>query len=150
MKNSALIFAFALVTALAGSLAGAADTPVGTWRQFDDATGEAKSVVEIYEDGGVLRGKIVKLLKEPVDSGQCDKCEGELKGHPYLGFPLLSGLKRDGDKWTGGTIIDPKNGKQYNAKLKLSDGGQKLEVRGYLGVSLFGRTQVWERIGEPQ
>lgn len=95
----------------------------------------------------MLEGKIVKLL-EKAEPGRpvCDQCEGELKDAPILGFPLLSGMTRDGDEWTGGTIIDPENGKQYTAKMSLSDNGQTLEVRGFIGISLFGRTQVRERI----
>lgn len=146
MKDAAVIPMFALLTTLAGPLAWANDnTPVGNWRQIDDETGKAKSVVRIYRDDGVLNGKIVKLLK---DSGSrvCNSCEGKLKGRPILGFPLVSGMTRDGDEWTDGTIIDPENGKEYSAEMALADSGQKLEVRGYIGISLFGRTQVWERI----
>jgi uncharacterized protein (DUF2147 family) len=152
MKDSAVTPTFVLPAVLAGPLAWAGDeTPIGRWRQIDDATGEAKSVVRVYADDGVLEGKIVKFLKkpEPGESRQpvCDQCKGELKRHSYLGFPLLSGLRRDGDEWTGGAIIDPESGKQYSVKLALSDDGQKLEVRGYLGLSLCEPTQVWERIG---
>ncbi|HET6757421.1 MAG TPA: DUF2147 domain-containing protein [Burkholderiales bacterium] len=145
-QSSAILLTFAL--AAAGSFALADDMPVGRWRQIDDETGAAKSIVKIYQENGVLNGRIVELLKKP-DAGKpsvCDRCEGELKDAPILGFPLLSGMKKEGSEWTGGTIIDPKNGKRYRAKMALRDNGQKLEVRGFIGFSLFGRTQVWERV----
>lgn len=149
MKGSVVFFTFALAVTLAGSLAWAdEDTPVGRWRQIDDETGEARSIVKIYQDNGVLKGEVVELLAEPEDEGPpvCDQCQGELKNAPILGFPLLSGMTKDGDEWTRGTIIDPENGKEYQAKLSLDDNGRKLNVRGFIGLSLFGRTQVWERI----
>jgi uncharacterized protein (DUF2147 family) len=127
---------------------GETGSPVGLWRQIDDETGEAKSVVKIYEEDGVLKGRIVKLLKEPEEGEPpvCDRCEGELKGEPYLGFPLISGMKQEGDEWAGGHIIDPESGKRYQAEMSLMEGGDKLKVRGFIGFSLFGRTQVWERV----
>ncbi|MEF9942731.1 MAG: DUF2147 domain-containing protein, partial [Burkholderiaceae bacterium] len=75
----------------------------------------------------------------------CDQCSGARKDQPVIGMTILWGLKNEGDEWTGGEILDPKNGKTYKAKAKLVDGGKKLEVRGFLGISLFGRTQTWVR-----
>ena len=72
-------------------------------------------------------------------------CDGDRKGKPVNGMTILWGLKKDGDSWANGKILDPHNGKVYSAKMKLVEGGRKLEVRGFLGVSLLGRTQVWER-----
>ena len=92
---------------------------------------------------GELTGKIVKLFANP--DAVCEKCEGALKGKPVVGMTILTGLKKDGEEWEGGKILDPKSGKVYSAKAKLTDGGKKLEVRGFLGVALLGRTQTWER-----
>ncbi|MFC3530779.1 DUF2147 domain-containing protein [Vogesella facilis] len=116
----------------------------GTWKTIDDETHQPKSLVEISEAAnGELSGKVVKLFNNP--DAVCDKCDGALKGKPIVGLTIMTGLKKDGDAWENGKILDPKSGKVYSAKAKLVEGGKKLEVRGFLGISLLGRTQVWER-----
>lgn len=121
-----------------------AQSPVGVWKTIDDETGEAKSYVKIYEANGVLYGQVQKLL-DPADAGKkCDKCPGASKDKPIEGLMILWGLKQDGNEWTGGSIMDPGNGKVYSCKLKLE--GNKLIVRGFLGVSLLGRSQTWYRL----
>ncbi|WP_024301363.1 DUF2147 domain-containing protein [Pseudogulbenkiania sp. MAI-1] len=116
----------------------------GTWKTIDDETKQAKALVQISEGAdGQLSGKIVKLFSKP--DAVCEKCDGANKGKPVNGLTILWGLKKDGEGWNGGEILDPKSGKVYSAKMKLVDGGNKLEVRGFLGVALLGRTQVWER-----
>ncbi|MDN0075969.1 DUF2147 domain-containing protein [Crenobacter sp. SG2303] len=136
----------AAATLLAGFAAHAfADTAAaGTWKTIDDETHQPKALVQISENGsGELTGRIVKLFVNP--DVLCSKCDGERKDKPVNGMNILWGLKKDGEGWEGGKILDPKSGKVYSAKMKLIDGGKKLEVRGFLGVSLLGRTQVWER-----
>jgi len=123
-------------------------SPAGVWRTVDDKTGKERSVVRIVDMGGVYEGKVEQLLnRQPDDDpdGLCRKCEGERKDKPIVGMTILWGLKRDGDQYAGGEILDPKNGKTYRAKMKLLEGGKKLEVRGYIGISLIGRSQVWIR-----
>ena len=122
-------------------------TPVGLWRTIDDKTGKEKSLVRITEVNGELRGTIEKLIREPNEDQNpvCDKCSGDKKNKPVLGMMIMTGLKRDGKEWTGGEILDPNNGKTYKCKMSLDDGGKKLNVRGFIGVSLLGRTQVWIR-----
>ncbi len=138
-----------LTLALAVPLAHAqAPTPAGTWKTIDDASGEPKALVRIAADGGgALTGTIEKLFRKPGEdpNPKCDKCEGARKGEPITGMQILWGLKPDGDEWTGGEILDPNNGRIYKAKLRLADDGKKLEVRGFIGFSLLGRTQVWVR-----
>lgn len=140
--------AFALVV---GMPAVAADlsSPAGVWTTIDDATGKPKSIVEISEQNGELTGKVVEVLQS--DQGphpRCTACTGDLKDQPVEGMTILWGLKKDGDSWEGGKILDPKSGKTYKCKMHLTDGGQKLEVRGFIGFSLLGRSQVWERKAE--
>ncbi len=126
-----------------------AQSPVGMWRTIDDETGEPKSIVQIYEQGGKLYGKIVKLLP---DDGSipalCEVCEGEYAGKPLVGAVIIEGMERDGDEWEDGSITDPKNGKTYSAKMSLKD-ADTLEVRGFIKVPLMGsalgRTQTWYR-----
>ncbi|MBV8680319.1 MAG: DUF2147 domain-containing protein [Aquitalea sp.] len=121
-----------------------ADSPTGSWKAVDDDGKQVKAVVQIAEGvNGELSGKIIKLFHNP--EAICEKCDGERKGKPVNGMTILWGLKKDGDNWENGKIIDPESGKIYSARMKLVDGGKKLEVRGFLGVSLLGRTQVWER-----
>jgi uncharacterized protein (DUF2147 family) len=125
-------------------------SPVGRWTTIDDETKKPKSVIAIYEENGKLYGKIEKLFREPnePENPVCDKCEGALKNQPILGMVILRDLKKDDDEWTGGTILDPGNGKTYKCKIAVQDGGKKLKVRGYIGMSLLGRTQHWVRATE--
>jgi uncharacterized protein (DUF2147 family) len=133
---------------MVSALFAATDSVVGTWKTIDDETGNVKSLVEITEDNGEYKGKIVKLFRK-ADEDQdpkCDKCSGDKKDKPMLGLEILWGLKKDSDgKYAGGEIMDPKKGKTYSCKMELVDDGKKLKVRGFLGFSLLGRTQTWER-----
>ena len=143
------LFRLALFTGLLlGSAAvyAATDTPVGTWKTIDDATGKPKSIVEITEQNGELQGKVLKVLQS--DEGPnpiCRKCDGERKDQPVEGMVIMWGVSRDGDEWDGGKILDPHNGKTYKVKRSMLEGGQKLDVHGYIGFALLGRSQVWER-----
>jgi len=122
-------------------------SPVGRWTTIDDETKKPKSVISIYEENGKLFGKIEKLFLEPNEEQNpvCDKCEGAWKNKPILGMVILRDLQKDDDEWSGGKILDPGNGKTYKCKIALEDGGKKLKVRGYIGMSLLGRTQHWVR-----
>lgn len=122
-------------------------SPVGLWKNIDDVSGKPKALIRITEENGVVQGKIEKLFRA---AGQeqnplCDKCTDARKGQPIIGMVFMSGLKKDGDEYAGGEILDPDNGKVYKSKMKLADGGKKLEVRGYIGVPLLGRSQTWLR-----
>jgi uncharacterized protein (DUF2147 family) len=138
----------AVLTVLFASNALAQETSaVGRWTTIDDETKKPKSVISIYEENGKLFGKIEKLYLEPneVQNPVCDKCEGALKNQPIIGMVIMRDLKKDDDEWTGGTILDPANGKTYKCKIALEQKGKKLKVRGYIGMSLLGRTQHWVR-----
>jgi uncharacterized protein (DUF2147 family) len=82
----------------------------------------------------------------PEYSNLCEKCEGDQKDAPMIGLTIIKGMKREGHHYDGGAIMDPRNGSIYHAEMDLSDDGKKLSVRGYLGISLFGQTQVWNRL----
>lgn len=120
---------------------------LGRWTTIDDETKKPKSIVTLYEEGGKVYGKIEKLFRAPNEEQNplCDKCEGALKNQPIIGMVILRDLKKDGNEWTGGTILDPANGKTYKAKIAVEDGGKKLKVRGFIGIALIGRTQYWMR-----
>ena len=136
----------AMMLAIPAAMAQTA-SPAGTWKTIDDKTGQPKSLVRITEEGGVLTGKIEKLYR-PADQDQnpkCTACEGARKDQPLIGMTILSGLKKDGNEYTGGEIMDPSKGKTYKSKATLKDNGSKLEVRGYIGAPMFGRSQTWVR-----
>jgi len=141
MKNYFLTILF---VAVAGVFSAQAQV-TGKWKTIDDETGKAKSIVEIYESNGKLYGKVVEILNPAKKNAKCDKCEGADKGKPVEGLVIIKGLTKDGNEWTDGDILDPTKGKLYSCTLKL-DGKDKLKVRGYLGVSLLGRTQTWTRV----
>ncbi|KRA74804.1 hypothetical protein ASD78_10840 [Lysobacter sp. Root667] len=122
-------------------------TPVGNWVTIDDKTKKPKSVVEIYEaKDGRLAGRVTKVLQS--DRGPhpvCDKCSGDRKDKPVEGMVILWGVRKHGDTWEDGKILDPATGKIYSVKVTPVDGGKKLDVRGFMGFSLLGRTQTWVR-----
>lgn len=138
---------FALLLLALPLSAFAQNSPVGTWTTVDDKTGKPKSVVEIYEAAdGSLAGRVSEVLSS--DRGPdpvCDKCTGERKGKPVEGMVIMWGVKKDGSSWEGGKILDPASGKIYSVKVEPIDGGSKLDVRGFMGFSLLGRTQTWVR-----
>lgn len=141
MKNYFLTFLF---VAVAGIFSVQAQV-TGKWKTIDDETGEAKSIVEVYESNGKIYGKVIEILNPAKKNTKCDKCKGADKGKPVLGLVIIKGLTKDGDEWTDGDILDPQKGKLYSCTISL-DGKDKLKVRGYMGVSLLGRTQVWHRV----
>ncbi|NGM66531.1 DUF2147 domain-containing protein [Sphingobacterium sp. SGR-19] len=115
---------------------------VGKWKTVDDETGEAKSIVEIFQKtDGKYYGKISKLLIKP-ENDKCVRCKDDRKNKPLLGLEIIRGITKRGDEFSGGTITDPKNGKTY--KCTITREGNKLLVRGYVGFSLIGRTQTWQ------
>jgi uncharacterized protein (DUF2147 family) len=122
-------------------------TPVGHWKTVDDVTGKVNSLVDIREQDGKLYGRIEKLINpDPNDPApRCIRCQGDLKGKPLVGLQILWGLKKNGDQWTGGEILDPNSGKIYRCSITVKEGGKKLRVRGFTGFSLLGRTEYWLR-----
>ena len=129
--------------AAATSLAFAQASPVGLWKTIDDETKAEKSFVRISDAGGVLTGKVEKIIDPAKQNEVCDDCKDERKGQRILGMTIIRGAKADAkaEHWEGGEILDPANGKVYKLRLKPLDGGKKLEVRGYLGP--FYRNQQW-------
>jgi uncharacterized protein (DUF2147 family) len=143
---------FALVASLslAAGWAVAQSTPVGLWKTIDDRSRKERSLVRISDHGGVLSGRIEKRLDPDAKAEDvCDKCSDDRKGKPIGGLEIIRGVKKsDGDdnRWDGGRILDPEDGADYKVRLTPSDGGRKLEVRGYIGAPFLGRTQTWIRV----
>ena len=145
-RSGALALILAAVLAASGALAEST-SPIGLWKNIDDANGKPRALIRITESNGTLQGKIEKVFPGPSEdrNPKCEKCEGALKNVPVIGLVILSGLKKDGAEYTGGKILDPDNGKVYSSKIQLTDAGKKLNVRGYVGVSMLGRSQIWLR-----
>ncbi len=136
------VLALFLVAATAFAADGA---PTGLWKTIDDKTGRPRGLVRIFEHNGELFGRIEASFDPKESKERCDKCPGDRKDKPVIGLVIMRNLKKAGEEWTGGDILDPETGSVYKCKLRLSDQGRKLLLRGFIGVSLLGRTQTWVR-----
>lgn len=147
VKINRWLFSAIIVFLLAMPLGAAEPTPVGLWKTIDDNTGQPRGLVRIREVNGRYEGRVEKGFPKPGENEppRCEKCDGARRNQPVLGMTILWGLTKQGDEYQGGEILDPESGKIYRAKMALSDGGKKLEVRGFIGISLLGRSQTWLR-----
>jgi uncharacterized protein (DUF2147 family) len=141
--------AAALGLVLVASIAHAQATPAGLWKTVDDDGKKETSLIRITESGGVLTGRIERLL-DPASKADavCDKCTDDRKDKPIVGMMLIRGVKQsesDKTRWDGGEILDPDNGKTYKVRLTPGEAGKTLKVRGYIGAPIIGRTQTWIR-----
>jgi uncharacterized protein (DUF2147 family) len=140
----------ALSLGLCAALAHAQATPAGLWKTIDDETKKEKSLIRITEAGGVYTGKLEKLLDPATKADAvCDKCTDDRKDKPLVGMTLVKGVthsESDKDRWDGGEILDPNNGKTYKVRMTPGEGGKTLAVRGYVGAPMLGRTQTWFRV----
>ena len=124
-----------------------ANSPVGQWHTLDEKTGELKSMVVIFEQQGVMKGRVEKVLRKDADpAAKCDKCSDDRKNQPVVGLEIIRGAKKASGKnvWEDGEILDPENGRTYALRLTPIENGAKLEVRGSFGP--IGRTQTWVRV----
>jgi uncharacterized protein (DUF2147 family) len=140
--------ALVLAAAAPGSVSFAADpsSPLGEWKTFDDKTGQPKAVVRIYEQDGKLFGKIESSFIPGAEHRVCAVCTDERKDQPIVGLIIIRNMARTDEGYAGGDILDPESGSVYRCKLHVENGGAKLLVRGFIGISLLGRTQTWERV----
>lgn len=147
MKFSTRSIVFVLLLVFAALIQAALPSPEGRWTTIDDKTGKPKSIIKLSVSGGTLNGSIVKIYKENVSNPSetnCEKCTGALQNKPLIGLMIVQGLKQNADgSWSGGQITDPENGKTYKCSITPSADGKTLSVRGYVGVSLLGRSQTW-------
>ena len=142
-----LSIALALMTAACGAWAQA--TPTGLWKTIDDKTKTEKALVRVTEGNGIFSAKLEKLLAaDAKPDAVCDLCTDDRKGKALVGLEIMRGVKKsDSDNlWDGGTILDAAEGKVYKVRLQTAEGGKKLEVRGYVGMPMLGRTQTWLRV----
>jgi uncharacterized protein (DUF2147 family) len=152
MKSSSRILALCalIVCALPLGAVRAADasSPLGLWKTFDDKTGAARAIVRIYEQDGKLFGKIVSSFTPGAESRVCQVCTDERKNQPIIGLIIIRNMQASDGGYSGGDILDPESGSVYRCKLHVAPDG-RLEVRGYIGISLLGRTQTWQRQPDP-
>ena len=146
MKAMKLVLAILMVMLAGGALADTS-SPAGVWKSIDDKTKKERSIIRITEVNGEFKGVVEQIFDRPGDDPAhlCKECKGERKDKPIIGMTILWGLKKDGDIWAGGEILDPDNGKTYRCKMTLSEDGKSLNVRGFIGISLIGRSQIWWR-----
>ena len=149
-KESLRIAAVALCASVATSAYADPPTIEGVWQQIDNGTGYVGGLISFKEKSGLWNGYIVKMYPKPGDPVDpvCSGCTDDRKDQPVLGLRLIQNAKQDGLTYEGGTILDPRNGSQYSVKLTLSPDNQTLTVRGYLGLTLFGQSQTWNRLSE--
>jgi uncharacterized protein (DUF2147 family) len=119
-------------------------TIFGKWHSTNETTGEVDSVIEVYEKNGKAFAKIIDIKDPKRKNAVCDLCSDQNKNKPILGLNILTGLEKDGDEWSGGKILDPRNGKVYKCYIKLET-ENKLKIRGFIGFSLIGKTAYWTR-----
>lgn len=139
MKKSFSLFLFFSLVILSAS--AQRTSPIGKWKTVDDNTGKTKSVVEVYEKGGKLFGKILDLIDPDEPDPKCEECDEDDPRHmkPVVGLEIIRNMEKDGNAWEDGDILDPENGKVYRCKLWVEEG--KLQVRGY--IAFLYRTQTW-------
>jgi len=145
IKNTAVLAASLLALAAQAQM-----SPVGLWRSIDDETNQPKAEIRIAQGAsGGLTGVVERsLLTTPSPEPNCHLCTDDRKGKPKIGLEIIRGGQQSDGKpvWEGGKILDPENGKNYSLRLTPIEGGKKLEVRGYIGAPLLGRTQTWIRV----
>jgi uncharacterized protein (DUF2147 family) len=147
LKNLLLISVTAMV--LSPATGWAQMTPAGLWKTIDDETGQEKSLVRIIDNDGIVSGRVEKsLVNDPKSIKVCNLCTDDRKDKMIVGMEIIRGVSRSKETdglWDGGEILDPQKGKLYRVRLTPIEGGRKLEVRGYIGLPLVGRTQTWLR-----
>jgi uncharacterized protein (DUF2147 family) len=149
MKKMLTLFLMCF-SVFAASLVHAALSPVGYWTTIDDVTGKPQSIMHIFEKGNALYGQLVKTYpRQGRDENEvCSACKGARHNQRILGMVIMENLRQSKNnpaEWSGGTILDPMSGKTYKCFITVINNGRNLNVRGYIGFSLFGRTQTWVR-----
>ncbi|MEO6224123.1 MAG: DUF2147 domain-containing protein [Vicinamibacterales bacterium] len=121
-------------------------SPIGLWQTVSDKTGQVQSLVRVYEERGRLFGRVEKVLVTEGVPPTCEKCRDERKGQPMVGLVIIRNMTKKEAEYRDGDILDPENGKVYRARMTLDSTNKHLTVRGYIGISLFGRSQTWQRV----
>jgi uncharacterized protein (DUF2147 family) len=121
-------------------------SPIGVWRTIDDKTNKPRALVQIFTRNGLLYGRVTTILDGTHADARCQDCSGDRQNQPVLGLEIIRDMHPDGDRWDGGTILNPETGDVYHCRMHLGPDGQTLVVRGFIGFSLIGRSQTWQRM----
>ena len=143
-----MLFVLTMMLLVQGTAAAPATppSPVGYWQTVSDVTGQPQSVVKVYEDSGRLFARVERVLVTEGVPSTCVKCRDERKGQPLAGLVIMRNMRKGDKDYRGGDILDPESGKVYRCRMTLDATGQRLTIRGYIGISLFGRSQIWHRM----
>jgi uncharacterized protein (DUF2147 family) len=138
---------FVLVLVGCGPAWSEPSTPAGLWQTVSDRTGQPGGLVRVVEVNGEYIGTVVAVFSPPASDAHplCELCRGELKDKPIVGMIILRGVRQSGDGYSAGQILDPDEGEVYKCRIALLEDGRKLDVHGYIGIPLFGRSQTWIR-----
>jgi uncharacterized protein (DUF2147 family) len=129
-----------------GAWASDLASPIGVWRTIDDKTNKPRALVRIFTRNGLLYGRVTTILDGTHADARCQDCSGDRQNQPVLGLEIIRDMRPDGDHWDGGTILNPETGDVYHCRMHLGPDGQTLVVRGFIGFSLIGRSQTWQRM----
>jgi uncharacterized protein (DUF2147 family) len=148
MRLALAMCALWVFTQAIDAIAAEADSPIGLWEAFDAHSGKATGRMRIYQDGNLLFGRNVALFPSDRAGVRCARCKDERGDQPLIGLVIMRNMRLDHGVYSGGDILDPSTGRVYSCEFRLSDGGQKMLLRGFLGVSFLGGTQVWRRLAD--
>ncbi|MGH8231512.1 MAG: DUF2147 domain-containing protein [Steroidobacteraceae bacterium] len=138
--------------AASGAAAVGADdltSATGWWQPIDHKTGKVLGLIRIYQQNGLFFGRVEPASSDDDRSRRCTRCTDERRDQPIIGLVLIRNMRLQGDEYLGGDILDPDTGRIYGCKFRLTKGGRELIMRGFFGVSLFGRSQIWQRTEAP-
>jgi uncharacterized protein (DUF2147 family) len=139
----------AAILSQAADLSTPLSTPEGLWQPLD-SSGKPQGLIRIYQQQGIYFGRIEPSSPSDDHGARCVRCTDERKDQPIIGMVLIRNMRRQGDGYAGGDIVDPDTGRLYGCKFQLIDGGHNMIMRGFFGLSLIGRSQTWRRVETPQ